>query len=314
MRDPYAVLGVKRDADATTIKSAFRKLAKKYHPDLNPGDKDVERRFREANDAYDLLSDPDKRRRFDAGEIDADGKEKATHAGFEEAFRHAQSRARARPGGDGFESEFGQAGRRFGGDDLFSELFETFGGGRRGRGPRRGEDVRVTLGVSFLDAARGSSRRVRLPTGRQVDVRVPAGTETGQALRLAGLGREGLNGGPAGDAIVEITMASHAYFRREGRDVWIDLPVTLKEAVLGAKVSAPTIDGPVTLTVPPGSDSGAVLRLRGRGLGKAGDAKDRGDQFVKLVVKLPKKIDAKLRDAVAALPDEDDPRRRAGLT
>lgn len=312
MRDPYAILGVPKSANGDEIKAAFRKLAKQYHPDLNPGDREVERRFKEANAAYDFLSDPTKRRRYDAGEIDAEGRERM--------------RAGAQPGGgfrptgrgqnpdDPFESTFAKGGKRFGADDLFSELFETFGG-KRAKGPARGDDVRVKLGVSFLDAARGASKRIELPTGRQVDVRVPAGTETGQALRLSGLGRPGADGGKAGDAIVEIVVSPHDFFRKEGRDIWVDLPLTLKEAVLGAQVSTPTIDGPVKLSVPPGTSSGAVLRLKGKGLGKAGDARNRGDQFVRLAVKLPDKMTDEFKRAVADLPDEKvDPRRKAGLT
>lgn len=315
MRDPYAVLGVKKDASAEEIKSAFRRIAKRLHPDVNPGDKDVERRFKEVNAAYDLLSDADKRRRFDRGEIDADGKEKMRAGGFHPGGFGGAARGRA-GGGDPFESDFARSSRRFG-DDLFSELFETFGGGggRRGKAnQQRGDDIRVTLSVGFLDAARGVSKRIELPTGRKVDVRVPAGSETGQALRLAGLGREGADGGKAGDAIVEISVAEHGFFRREGRDIWVDLPITLKEAVTGARVSTPTIDGPVMLTVPKGVNSGAVLRLRGKGVAKAGDAKTRGDQFVRLSIHLPKTMPEALKKAIAELPDADDPRRDLGLT
>ncbi|MEQ9126545.1 MAG: J domain-containing protein, partial [Alphaproteobacteria bacterium] len=203
-------------------------------------------------------------------------------SGFQGGFGGRGPRPR---GGDPFESEFARGGKRFGADDLFSELFETFGS-KRPKSGQRGEDVRVSLGVGFLDAARGVSKRVSLPTGRQVDVRVPAGTESGQALRLAGLGRPGVDGGADGDAIVEINVAPHPFFRREGRDVWVDLPISLKEAVAGARVSTPTIDGPVMLNVPKGSDSGAVLRLKGKGLAKAGDARNRGDQLVRLQIKL----------------------------
>jgi len=313
--DPYRVLGVPKTASAADIKSAYRKLAKQFHPDLNPGDKTVERRFKDATAAYDLLSDDAKRKRFDAGEIDAEGKERMRAGGFQGGFRAA---GRNRGAGDGrdapFESEFERGGKRFGADDLFSELFETFGG-RREKAGGRGDDVRVSLGVSFLEAARGASKRIELPTGRQVDVRVPAGTESGQALRLAGLGRPGANGGPAGDAIVEINVASHPHFRREGRDIWVDLPITLKEAAQGARVSTPTIDGPVMLAIPKGSDSGAVLRLKGKGLARAGDARNRGDQFVRLSLKLPTTMTDALKAAIDALPDEPvDPRRRAGLT
>ncbi len=314
MRDPYAVLGVAKGASAAEIKAAFRTLAKRYHPDLHPNDADVERRFKEANAAYDLLSDPAQRRRFDAGEIDAEGKERVRAGGFE-GFRGGRARpAGAGAGGDPFESTFAQGGKRFG-DDLFSELFETFGAGRKAKGAAKAADIRVGLTVGFLDAARGASKRVRLPSGRQADVRVPAGTETGQALRLSGLGAPGENGAPAGDAIIEITVAEHPFFRREGRDVWVDLPVSLKEAIEGARVSTPTIDGPVMLTVPKGADSGAVLRLKGKGIGRAGDAKSRGDQFVRLQIKLPTHMTDALKAAIAEMPDDPvDPRKRAGLT
>ena len=316
MRDPYAVLGVRRDASEAEIKSAFRKLAKQNHPDLNPGDKATEQRFKDANAAYDLLSDKVKRRRFDAGEIDATGKERPRAADFEEAFRSA-ARGRARSGGD-FESAFGGAGgaggKAFGGDDLFNDLFQSFGGGRRKRGPARGEDIRTTLGVGFLEAARGASKRIRLATGRQVDVRVPAGAETGQALRLSGLGREGVDGGPAGDAIVELTVAPHPHFRRENRDIWLDLPISLKEAVAGARVSVPTVDGSVKLNVPAGTDAGAVLRLKGRGVAKPGGKGERGDMYVKIVVKLPERMTDMFKAVVSEMPEDGrNPRQRANL-
>lgn len=319
MRDPYAVLGVKRDASDAEIKAAFRKLAKKYHPDVNPGDAEVERRFKEAGTAYDVLSDATRRRRFDAGEIDAEGREKmrANAGGFRTRPNTGGRPPGAPPGGDDqFESAFGQnGGKRFGADDLFSELFETFGGRRNKAANARGGDVRVSLNVSFLDAARGATKRIEMPTGRHVDVRVPAGTETGQALRLSGLGHKGAGGGADGDAIVEIKVATHAHFRREGQDIWIDLPVTLKEATLGAQISTPTIDGPVKLTVPKGASSGAVLRLKGKGVARAGNARDRGDQFVRLLVKLPDPMPAALKAEIEKLPDEKvDPRRKAGLT
>lgn len=316
MRDPYAVLGVAKTAAPDEIKSAFRKLAKKYHPDINPGDPAVEKRFKEANAAYDLLGDKTSRARFDRGEISADGKEKARpfSGGFSSA---GGAQRRSGQGGGGFESEFARAGgggRGFNADDLFSDLFDTFGG-RKTKTARKGDDIRILLTLSFMEAARGCSKRVRLPTNREVDVRVPAGSETGQALRLANLGKPGADSGSPGDAIVEIKVAPHPYFRREGRDVWLDLPVSLKEAVLGGRVSTPTIDGTVMLTVPKGADSGTVLRLKGKGASKKGDAANRGDQFVKLVVKLPANSDSDFVDAVKRLADDDiDPRRKAGLT
>ena len=305
MPDPYAILGLDKNASQSEIKLAFRKVAKRLHPDANPGDANAERRFKEANAAYDLLSDPSKRRRFDAGEIDSDGKDTFRSSTFGGGFGQ-----RGHPGAGGF-SQTGN--RRFATDDLFSELFENFGG-RRQREIPRNRDIRVSLRVSFLEAARGSSKRVSLPTGRTVDVRVPAGTETGQALRLSGLGQAGTGNNKAGDAIVEITVMPHKFFRREGSDIKIELPITLKEAALGARVSAPTIDGPVMLTVPEGAQSGAVLRLKGRGIPKGSDTKERGDQFVHLSVKLPEKISDELRQVIQNLvEDGDDLRQRLGL-
>ena len=312
MADPYATLGVARTASPDEIKSAFRKLAKKYHPDIHPGDADVERRFKEANSAYDLLGDKTKRARFDRGEIDADGKEKARP--FPGGF--ASNPGSGRRGG-GFESEYARAGgggRGFNADDLFNDLFDTFGG-RRNKTVQKGGDIRIMLTLNFMEAARGCSKRVKLPTNREVDVRVPAGSETGHALRLANLGKSGADGGSPGDAIVELKVASHPHFRREGRDIWLDLPISLKEAILGGRVSTPTIDGNVMLTVPKGADSGTVLRLKAKGVSKKGDAADRGDQFVKLVVKLPATTDSAFIDAIKSLPDDPvDPRRKAGLT
>lgn len=312
MADPYATLGVTKSANADEIKSAFRKLAKKYHPDIHPGDANVERRFKEANAAYDLLGDKTKRARFDRGEIDADGKERARP--FPGGF--SSNRGSARRGG-GFESGYARAGgggRGFNADDLFSDLFDTFGG-QRNKTVQKGGDIRIMLTLNFMEAARGCSKRVKLPTKREVNVRVPTGSETGHALRLANLGKPGVDGGLPGDAIVELKVTPHPHFRREGSDIWLDLPISLKEAVLGGRVSTPTIDSNVMLTVPKGADSGTVLRLKGKGMAKKGDAANRGDQFVKLIVKLPATTDDAFANAVKNLPDDPvDLRRKAGLT
>ena len=199
-------------------------------------------------------------------------------------------------------------------DDLFSDLFDTFGG-RRNKTVQKGGDIRIMLTLNFMEAARGCSKRVKLPTNREVDVRVPTGSETGHALRLANLGKSGADGGSPGDAIVELKVTPHPHFRREGRDIWLDLPISLKEAVLGGRVSTPTIDSNVMLTVPKGADSGTVLRLKGKGMAKKGDAADRGDQFVKLIIKLPVTTDDTFANAVKNLPDDPvDLRRKAGLT
>lgn len=283
MKDPYQVLGVARDADQNTIKKAFRKLAKKLHPDLNPGNKKVEPEFKEANGAYDLLSDPQKRARFDRGEIDASGAE-----------RPGRSFHRAYAGGGGNtkhgEAEFGESFA----EDILSELFGR-GRGRGGRPPRmRGQDVTYALAVSFVDAANGAKRRVTLADGKTLDVTIPPGTEHGRTLRLKGQGMAGLGGGPAGDAYVEIHVEPHDFFTRKDSNIHLELPVTLPEAALGATITVPTVDGKVSVKIPPGSNTGSTLRLKGRGLTdrKTGE---RGDQYVTLKVVLPERPDAELK-------------------
>lgn len=270
--DPYEVLGVKRDADDAAIRAAYRKLAKRHHPDLNPGKPEAVERFKRINAANDILSDPEKRGRFDRGEIDAEGNEAARGPTWRD-YAEAAGRQKYR------------ANPTFDADDLDDILGAAFGGrGARG-GPRgnfamRGADAQYALTISFIDAANGTTRRVTLPDGRTLDVRIPAGVSDGHILRLKGQGQPGLGGGPPGDALVEVTVAPHKFFRREGDDVVLDLPITLREAVLGASLEVLTIRGKVRLTVPPGSGTGTRLRLRGRGI-KA------GHQFVVLRVVVP---------------------------
>lgn len=286
MRDPYETLGVARSASQDEIKAAYRKLAKKFHPDLNPGDAKVETQFKEVSAAYDLLSDAEKRARFDRGEIDATGAE--TQRGFYRAHAGSQDGAkyRGQPGGMG----------GMGQEDIDDILASMFGGGGRRRGggggmKMRGQDVNYSLAVDFLDAARGATRRITLPEGGQLDVKIPAGIEDGATLRLSGKGGQGFGGGPAGDAFVTVQVRPHKVFRREGRDIHIDLPITLGEAVLGGPIAVPTVGGSVQMTVPKGSNSGRTLRLKGRGLpGKGGN----GDQFVHLQIVLPDAPDADL--------------------
>jgi len=251
--DPYTLLGIPRTATEKQVRSAFLKLAKTSHPDMNPGDKRAEERFKAISGAHDLLSDPAKRARYDRGEVDAAGQE-VPPRGY-------------RPGGAAYS-----------GDDMGDILSSMFGGQARGPArPRRGSDQRYTLAVSFLDAARGAKQRVALPGGGSLDVQIPPGVESGQTLRLRAQGGPGSAGGPAGDALIEVTVTPHPLFRREGRDIHLDLPITINEAVLGGRVPVPTVAGAVTMAVPPGSDSGTRLRLRGKGIpahGKhpAGDA------------------------------------------
>ncbi len=302
-KDPYAVLGVSRTASQDEIKKAYRRLAKKLHPDLNPGDKKVEQQFKDVAAAYDLLSDPEKRAKFDRGEIDASGAERPDHSFW---------RAYAETGG-GAKYSGRQAGGGFDPSDLFSELFGDLGG-RAGRWRRRGADVNYRMTVDFIDAVRGSSQRITLPGGKSLDVRIPAGTTTGRTLRLAGQGMPGTNGGPPGDAFIEIEVAPHPFFERRGNDIHIELPITLPEAVLGAKVTVPTIDGKVQLTIPKNSNSGDTLRLRGRGVPDPAGGR-RGDQYVRLRVMLPEQPDRELTEFVErwSRNRDYDVRTKAGM-
>jgi DnaJ-class molecular chaperone len=298
MTDPYKTLDVAKTASADEIKKAYRKLAKQHHPDLNPGNAQAASRFKDISAAYDLLSDAEKRARFDRGEIDASGQERAD-ASFYRAYAGGPQGARYR------------AGAGFDPSDIFADLFARggqpgagFGGGGDFREFRmRGNDVSYTLTVDFLDAANGVERRLSFPDGKTLDVNVPAGTQSGTVLRLKGQGQPGAGGGPAGDALIEVAVEPHPLFRREGNNILIDLPVTLTEAVAGGKVTVPTISGPVSMTVPAGSNTGTRLRLRARGIAPKGGAA--GDQYILLKVVLPKEPDQALRDFVAGWPGRD---------
>ena len=296
MRDPYDVLGVPKGASADVIKAAYRKLAKKLHPDLNPGDKRIEDRFKEVSAAYDLLSDPAQRARYDRGEIDARGAERPRYR----AHRAHAGSPGARQGG--FQSPFGG-----GLDELFDELLR---GEARAGAP--GADARYSLTVGFLEAALGATKRITLPHGASLDVAIPAGTVDGATLRLKGQGTPAARGGPLGDAYVEIRVAPHPLFERRGNDVILELPIALQEAVLGAKIVVPTIEGEVSLTVPPGSNTGARLRLKGRGI-KDQRTGRRGDQHVVLKVVLPDQPDRELRSFVERWGPKHryDPRKKA---
>jgi DnaJ-class molecular chaperone len=290
MTDPYSVLGVPRTASEDDIRKAFRQLAKKHHPDLNPGDKAAEAKFKEISQANDLLSDPEKRRRFDAGEIDATGQEMPPRGFY-------------RDQAGGFGGKYERAGAHDSFVDMggiFSEMFgerRGFGAGGHGAGgfDMSGMPVTYSLRVPFLVAARGGKQRVDLPDGKTLDIDIPEGMGDGQTLRLKGQGMPGSQGRPAGDAYVEIRVEPHAFFQTRDNDIHVELPVTLTEATLGGKVRVPTIGGPVMLNVPAGSNTGTSLRLKGRGLldRKSGQ---RGDQYVKLKVVLPEEPDGKLKE------------------
>ncbi len=276
--DPYTELGVPRSAGADEIRKSFRKLAKQLHPDRNPGDAAAEERFKRVSGAFDLLGDPEKKAKFDRGEIDADGRE--TMRGFDP--RTAGFGAR----GAGPQAGFGA---RFEGvdlEDIIGDIFTRGGPGPRpGFGQARGADVRSRLEIDLEEAIRGGAKRVAFPDGRQLDVTIPKGAHDGQTLRLKGQGQPG-RGAASGDALIELAVRPHPVFRREGADLTMDVPVTLYDAVLGAKVQAPTPEGEVSLSVPKGSSSGAVLRLKGRGAVEPQTGR-RGDLFAKLVVALP---------------------------
>lgn len=281
--DPYAALGVSRTATADEIRRAYRALAKELHPDVRPGDKRAEERFKRATAAFNLLSDPLTKQRFDRGEIDADGNERM-------AFRGARQGARAHAGAGAGAGATGPGADPFDLGDIFSDLFGSgFGGGGRTYARMRGRDIRFTLDIEFLDAVNGAKRRISLAEGRTLDVAIPAGVESGQVLRLKSQGGAGVQGGPPGDALVELNVRAHPFFRREGQDIHMDLPISLTEAVEGAKIRAPTPSGPVDVTIPPNSNTGQKLRLKGKGVG------GQGDQFVRLQVVLPDGGDEELR-------------------
>jgi DnaJ-class molecular chaperone len=280
--DPYQTLGVKKDASQDDIQKAYRRLAKKLHPDLNPGNELAEERFKEVSQAYDLLGDPGKRARFDRGEIDASGAERPRQRYYRDFAEGASS----------YASDSGFAD--FGADDFLSEIF-----GRQARGNlrMRGQDVHYRLPLGFLDAINGGKQQLTLPDGSVLDVAIPPGTRDGQILRLRGKGRPGIGGGPPGDALIEIEVRPHHIFTRKGDDIHVELPISLKEAVLGGKVSVPTPSGAVTMTVPKWSNTGTVLRLKGQGAPKPGGG--RGDEYVALKVMLPERPDPELEKFVS---------------
>ncbi len=279
--DPYEALGLTKSASDADIKKAYRKIAKADHPDLNP-DPAAMARFKAASAAYDLLKDPEQRRRYDAGEIDAQGQERPQRRPWRD---HAEAAGNPYARSYGFESDPDLS-------DVFADLFGRragFGGfGRSQEDPRdfhvRGQDYRFSLQVDFLTAARGGKTRITLPEGGDLEVTIPKGTRDGQTIRLKGKGGQGLGQGGPGDAYLTISVTPHPDFRREGDDIHLTLPITLDEAVLGGKVAVPTIDGPVNLTIPKGATTGQKLRLRGRGI-------NGGDQQVELRIVMPPRVD-----------------------
>src|SRR6266478_6695020 len=285
---PYQVLGVKPNATADEIRKAYRKLAKEFHPDLNPGKPEAEARFKSISAAYDLLSDAEKRARYDRGEIDESGVERPQRHYYRGYAEGAEGR-RYQPEGEMNLSDL---------EDLFA-AFGSAGRGRRGQGSERfrarGADRHFTLTVDFVTAAIGGKQRLSLAPDEWLDVTIPPGIEDGQVLRLRGKGGPGFGGGPAGDALIEVHVAPHPLFCRDGDDVRIELPVSLVEAVLGARVMVPTVTGPVAMTIPKGSDTGAQLRLRGKGIQRS---RNPGDQYVTLKVVIGASGDPELAEFI----------------
>jgi DnaJ-class molecular chaperone len=283
--DPYMVLGVARNASEDDVRRAYRKLAKELHPDLNPSDrKAAEERFKKVSAAYEIIGDPEKRKQYDRGEIDATGEpRRGFHRTYTDGGPFAGRSGAPRPGED---VSFG---------DIFSDLF----GSMRGRGEAgspfgvRGRDVRYSLEVDFLEAAMGAKKRVTLPDGGVLDIAVPEGVADGQVLRLKGKGSPGVRGAEAGDALIEIRVRPHQHFRRVEDDIVLDAPITIDEAVLGAKIEVPTISGRVQLTLPKATSSGRIFRLKGKGV-RNSTTGHTGDQLVTVRIVLPETVDDKL--------------------
>ncbi|ALV25758.1 DnaJ C-terminal domain-containing protein [Pannonibacter phragmitetus] len=312
MKDPYSVLGVTKTASEADIKRAFRKLAKQYHPDQNANDPNAQARFSEINQAYEIVGDKEKRQKFDRGEIGADGKPRFQAHGFEgfDGFREGSARGGA---GGGF------TGGAF--DDILNDILGGFGarrggagagpgagagargfagdpGAARGGAPRAGQTAEMIALVTVEELGRDGKTRVTLPNGKTIDMKIPAGTVEGDKIRLRGQGQPGVNGGPAGDAVIEIRLKPHKLFAVRGNDLHLDLPLALYEAVLGAKVRTPLLDGAAYLTIPPGSSSGKTMRLKGKGLPTKNGG--HGDLLVRLEIVLPPHADEELETLMKA--------------
>lgn len=322
MYDPYSVLGVSRSANDDEIKQAFRGLAKRFHPDTPEGSADKGRRFTDLSIAYEILGNQAKRRSYDRGEIDAHGNPRAGYTPRPEPATEAEEadagdvataeRPEAKNGhanghaNGGFRGSFEKAfglgpatekEKKSRVEELFGEFFGERSSARKRPAPGKGLDTHYDLHITFEEAVLGGTRRVKLPSGNRFDVKIPVGVKEGQTIRLRGLGEQGLPGGPAGDALITIAIEPHPYFRREGRDILLALPITLNEALHGGKVKVPTLQGPVTMAVPPGANAGQAFRLKGKGIPGIG-LQASGDQIVTLQIVLPDQSDPHLSDIV----------------
>jgi DnaJ-class molecular chaperone len=329
VNDPYKTLGVARAADQAAIKAAYRKLAKKYHPDLNPGDADVERRFKEISAAYDVLGDPTKRSRYDRGEIGPEGRERPAGggSGFWRTWSRRSGADAGATAGDGPRQRFDFNTDFEGDDDPIDEILKAWRGSKAGTRPadspesgartsqrRSPQDQRYRLKVPFVEAVLGIKKHVTLSDGKVINLSIPPATEDGAVLRLKGQGKPAAAGKPAGDAYLELQVEPHAFYRREGRDIHLVLPVTLPEAVLGGSVTVPTVHGAVNLKIPKSANSGQVLRLRGKGVPTTG-TEPAGDQYVTLSVMLPADPDPALEELIEEwkAPAGYNPRHKMGL-
>ncbi|MGY8986510.1 MAG: DnaJ C-terminal domain-containing protein [Sphingomonadales bacterium] len=319
MKDPYKVLGVSRSSSDADIKKAYRKLAKKLHPDANQGDEKIAERFKEVSASNNIIGDSKNRAKFDSGEIDGSGNRQNPFAG-------SGDQTTGNPGFTGFEDivrNFGGGGRRgqsqFGhmgnNGDMFSNLFGFGQGGSSGGHKKsarlKGTDVKYSLKIDFVEAALGRKKEVILQNNKKLNVRIPAGVKEGQIIRLTGQGGSGIEGTKLGDALIEVSIRKHPFFIRDRENISLDIPISLDEAILGGKITIPTIHGPVTMSIPPGTSSGKKLRLKGKGSTIGGL---KGDQFVTLKISLPEKIDDELREAINKWRDRHSysPRKEYG--
>ncbi len=302
-KDLYNILGVTKSATKAEIKSAYHKLARKYHPDVNKDNPSAAEKFKEVSAAYDILGDDEKRKKYDNNEIDGDGKPTGFGAGFNGGGNPF--------GQGGFYSSSGGQNANFDfssifGDDIFSAFsggsqgtYQGFGGGARR--PRKGEDITYTMRIDFLTAVRGGERQVTLG-GRSINVKIPSGTIDGQTLRLKGLGGTGHYNGENGDVLITLNVDKHPYFGLEGQNITMELPITVKEAVLGAKITVPTIDGQVAVKIPPYAGSGDKLRLKGKGIK---NRNGQGDQLITLKIVAPRNKNSELEKVLQTMPDEN---------